>query len=521
MSSADYTGAVASLTFNRGDTEKTFTFAATSDTIDDDGESVKFVLETLPTGVSEGTNKQTVVSITDDDVPQVTVNFGAATYSVDESDDTSITETAENEVTITVTLSADPEMVVTVPIEKANDDGAPNTDYSGVPENVACASGNTSKTFEFSATTDTTDDDGESVKLTFGTMLTRVVGGTTKETVVSINDDDVPAVTVSYGASTYSVAEGGTVSVNVKLSADPERAVTVPIKKANEDGAANTDYSGVPENVACASGNTSKTFEFSATTDATDDDGDVPAVTVSYGASTYSVAVSGTVSVKVKLSADPGRTVEVPITATNRDGASSADYSGAPEKVPFNSGDTEKTFTIAATGDSADDDGESVSAEAKAKLGARRATLDPVALLHNIREAQLALAAMVSPKLRPTPRGESLERFLARLPDRWLEEQEHAERKPRVQPPRTWKTRKDPFEGVWCEVLGWLQEDPGASAVAWLDRLQADEPDRFSPALLRTLQWRVQKWRDIMVNNLVYGVSDEPFPELRNTGDLT
>ena len=150
-------------------------------------------------------------------------------------------------------------------------------------------------------------------------MLTRVVGGTTKETVVSINDDDVPAVTVSYGASTYSVA------------------------------------------------------------------------------------VRGTVSVKVKLSADPERTVEVPITATDRDGASSADYSGVPEKVPFNSGDTEKTFTIAATGDSADDDGESVSAEAKAKFGARRATLDPVALLHNIREAQLALAAMGVPKTQAHP----------------------------------------------------------------------------------------------------------------------
>ena len=70
-------------------------------------------------------------------------------------------------------------------------------------------------------------------------------------------------------------------------------------------------------------------------------------------------------------------------------------------------------------------------------------------------------------------------------------------------------------------MLGWLQEDPGASAVAWLDRLQVDEPDRFSPALLRILQWRVRKWRGIMVNKLVYGVSDELFPELRNTGDLT
>ena len=80
---------------------------------------------------------------------------------------------------------------------------------------------------------------------------------------------------------------------------------------------------------------------------------------------------------------------------------------------------------------------EAVSAEAKAKLADRRATLDPVALLHTIREAQSALSAIVSLEVRPTSRGESLERFLARLPDRWLAEQEQADRKPRVKPPRT------------------------------------------------------------------------------------
>ena len=100
---------------------------------------------------------------------------------------------------------------------------------------------------------------------------------------------------------------------------------------------------------------------------------------------------------------------------------------------------------------------EQISAEVKASLSERRATLDPAALLHTIREAQSALAAVVSPELQPAPRSESLERFLARLPDRWLEEQEHADRKPRVLPPRTWRTRPDHFEGVWYDVLGWLQ----------------------------------------------------------------
>ena len=62
---------------------------------------------------------------------------------------------------------------------------------------------------------------------------------------------------------------------------------------------------------------------------------------------------------------------------------------------------------------------------------------------------------------------------------------------------------------MWCDVLGWLQEDPDASAVALLDRLQSTYPDRFDRAHLRTLQRRVQQWRGIMPSKLVYTVSSE------------
>lgn len=80
---------------------------------------------------------------------------------------------------------------------------------------------------------------------------------------------------------------------------------------------------------------------------------------------------------------------------------------------------------------------EAVSAGAKTALAEPRATLDPVALLHSIREAQSALASIVSPELGSNPRVESLERFLARLADRWLEGQENAGQKQRVRAPRT------------------------------------------------------------------------------------
>ena len=62
---------------------------------------------------------------------------------------------------------------------------------------------------------------------------------------------------------------------------------------------------------------------------------------------------------------------------------------------------------------------------------------------------------------------------------------------------------------MWCDVLIWLQEDPDASAVALLGRLQSTYPDRFNRAHLRTLQRRVQQWRGIMASKLVYPVSSE------------
>lgn len=163
---------------------------------------------------------------------------------------------------------------------------------------------------------------------------------------------------------------------------------------------------------------------------------------------------------------------------------------------------------------------EAVSIKAKTALAERRATLDPVALLHAMREAQSALASLVSPEVGSNPRVESLERFLARLPDRWLEEQENVGQKQRVRAPRTWRTRKHPFEGVWCKVLGWLEDDPDASAVALLERLQGAEPERFSRAHLRTLQRRVQKWRGIMASKLVYAGSAEVAPDTWDLSDL-
>ena len=46
-------------------------------TVDDDDESVKLTLGTLPARVSEGTTDETTVNITDDDVPPVSYQLRA------------------------------------------------------------------------------------------------------------------------------------------------------------------------------------------------------------------------------------------------------------------------------------------------------------------------------------------------------------------------------------------------------------------------------------------------------------
>ena len=149
----DYSGvaANASVTFNSGETEKSITFTATDDSVDDDGESVLLSFGTLPTGVSAGSPATATVNITDDDVPSVTVRYEQASYTVGEG----------SSVVIKVILSAVPERSVTIPINKANQGGATNGDYSGVAANASVTfnSGDTEKSITFAATDDSVDDD--------------------------------------------------------------------------------------------------------------------------------------------------------------------------------------------------------------------------------------------------------------------------------------------------------------------------------------------------------------------------
>ena len=147
----------------------------------------------------------------DDDDPAVAVSFGSSAHSVTEG----------GTVEVTVTLDVDPERTVTVPLTVTDQDGASPADYSGVPSSVTFDSGEVLKTFTFSATQDDVDDDGESVKLTFGTPLPpSVSAGTGNESTVNIQSKT--PLTVSVESTPTSHNGSDSFRIRIALSEAPK-----------------------------------------------------------------------------------------------------------------------------------------------------------------------------------------------------------------------------------------------------------------------------------------------------------
>ena len=195
---------------------------------------------------------------------------------------------------------------------------------------------------------------------------------------VTIIDDDTAGVTIT--PTVLTVAEGETSTYSVVLGSQPLGDVTVTVNDPTD----NTDVTADPASLTFKTTDWSvaQTVTVSAAQDADDADetatithtvasaadtayegfsaddvavtlnDDAPeTLTVNFEDAAYTATEGAAVDVTVTLSVDPERTVTVPINHTPQDGATSADYSGVPGNVTFNSGDTEQTFSFTATSD--------------------------------------------------------------------------------------------------------------------------------------------------------------------------
>ena len=149
-----------------------------------------------------------------------------------------------------------------------------------------------------------------------------------------------------------------------------------------------------------------------------------------------------------------------------------------------------------------------VAEDIRELLFCQRQELDPLNLLHRIRDSQQALASL-NHSGRTNPGQCSLEEFLAGLPELWKEGEVRPTHRSAEPKERDWRTREDPFAAVWPKVLLWLEANPESTAKSLFERLQQEHQGEFAEGQLRTLQRRIREWRKVMSKQLIYGFGKE------------
>ena len=221
-----------SVTFAAGETIQVITVTALQNDVDppgvgaDETTSVQLEFGTLPESVMSGAQADATISIADDDVPSVTVSFGAAMYSATEDGASA---------TVRVNVTPAPERALTIPLTVQYEGGATAADVIDVSETVKFAADQMSTTFTVTTFDDTDAERGESLTLGFGTLPPGVSesvseGVPASATVILIDDPEDEAmdeVLVHVGESPEAMEEGGMVTVRVLVNAAPAEDLAV------------------------------------------------------------------------------------------------------------------------------------------------------------------------------------------------------------------------------------------------------------------------------------------------------
>jgi hypothetical protein len=176
---SDYTAASGTLTFNPGDTSKTFNVTILNDAISEGAETVNLTLSS-PGNATLGSPSTAVLTINDG--PQPTVAFSSANYSVAENAGTA---------TITVNLSGASAQTITVNYATSNGSATAGSDYTADSGTLTFNPGDTSKTFNVTSLDDAVYEGPETVNLALSSPYNTILGSP-NTAVLTINDNETP-----------------------------------------------------------------------------------------------------------------------------------------------------------------------------------------------------------------------------------------------------------------------------------------------------------------------------------------
>ena len=383
VAGSDYTATGSTLTIQAGSETGTITVPILNDAVSEPAETFTVTLNS-PTNATIS-DDEGVGTITDNDaLPSLRIN------------DVIVMEASGARAVFTVTLSAVSGQVVTVDYATSDGTAVAGSDYTATSSTLTIQAGSPTGTIRVPILNDALDEPDE----TFTVRLSNPGNATleNQEGVGTITEDDLrtsrptirdgradslrPTLRID-DAPPVAEASGAAAVFTVTLIGASGQDVTAAYATSDGTAVAGSDYTRTSGKLTFAPGETEQTITVPILDDAVsepaetftvtlsnpvnatvaDDEGTgtiIDAVTVSYGAASYTVTEGEFIEVTVVLSAPPGRSVAVPMTHMPDGGAVETDYSGVPENVLFGPSETQKAFAVRAVQDAEDDDGEKV-----------------------------------------------------------------------------------------------------------------------------------------------------------------
>jgi chitinase len=372
---SDYVAKTGTLTFAAGETTKTISVAAIGDSVAETNEGFTVALSN-PTGatIARGTATGT---ITNDDVVPSTLSISNATFAEGSA-------ATPGHGTFTVTLSKASTSPVTVHFATSNGTATAGSDYVAKAGTLTFAAGETSKTISVAAIGDAVAETNEG----FTVVLSNPTGATIARGTASgtITNDDGTPPSLRIGDATFAegiAATPGHGTFTVTLSKASTAPVTVKFATSNGTATAGRDYVAQSGTLTFAAGQTTKAISIAAIGDSifepnegftvalsnatgatladatgagtiTNDDV-APLPTLRIGDSTFaegSAASPGHGTFTVTLSQVSTSPVTVHYRTANGTATAGSDYVAKSGTLTFEAGETTKTVSIAAIGDS-------------------------------------------------------------------------------------------------------------------------------------------------------------------------
>jgi hypothetical protein len=366
---ADYTSSSGSVTIGNAGT--TVTVPVVGDTLDENDET--FLVNLSGGAVQAGSGSGTGTITDDDAAPSLSIN----NVSVAEGN------AGTSSAIFTVSMSPISARTISVDWATANDTALAPVDYAAGTGTLTFNPGQTAKTVQVTASGDTTDEPDE----TFFVNLSNPTNATIADAqgLGTIADDDAPP-TVSIGNA--SVPEGNTgtapATFTVSLSAASGKTVTVEYASANGTATAPADYAAVGTTILTFTpGQLSKTVTVNAQGDVLDEADETFSVNLSNAVNasiagapgagvitdddplprlsindvTVTEGDAGTVAASFTLTLAPvsGRNVTIDYGTADATAVQPGDYTSTNNTLTFTPGQTTKTVTVNAKGDTTDE----------------------------------------------------------------------------------------------------------------------------------------------------------------------